>query len=237
MSATRRVDTLMLFLSDLETDFAGVESQEWNMILVLLERERPSSNIASDTSVSTWFLDTFKSDLRGPPAKKIFWLLTFALEVRELTEHVLGLSNNMVGTTFGEGGFTAVHDKIAEGFLSSVVPSIKLLAERRANLHLVGCTTIYGAAGMPQQDAPTSLSMRRSEFFFEWRRIIEDLGLDLVEFVKEEMKQYPLLNRGWDETSLLALFRLEYETVEMYRFYCRECNREAYRLYEIKEEW
>ena len=69
------------------------------------------------------------------------------------------------------------------------------------------------------------------------RKIIEDLGIDLVEFVKEEMRQYPLLNRGWDETSLLALFRLEHELVEMDRFYYGQCSKEVYRLYKIKEEW
>lgn len=238
MAATQRVNTLRLFLSDVETDFTDTESQEWNMIMVLLERERPSSNNASSTEVSAWVLDTFKDELKNDhPMDKVAWLLTFSLEVRELTEKVLNISNNMVDATFGDGGFTPLHSKIAEGFPSSVLPSMKLLAQRGANLHLVGCTTGYGAGGMPHHDTFTSLSMYRSAFFFKWRKLLIELGTNLEIFVKEELQQAPLVNAGWNQESLLALFNHQYEPVDMENYYCAQCNREVYRLYEIAEEW
>jgi hypothetical protein len=49
------------------------------MVMVLLERERPSTKIASSAEVSTWVLSTFNADLKGThPTEKVAWLLTFA---------------------------------------------------------------------------------------------------------------------------------------------------------------
>jgi hypothetical protein len=56
----------------------------------------------------------------------------------------------MVDASFGKGGFTTIHSKIAEGFPSTINASVQLLAERGADLHLVGCKMGYEAGGLPR---------------------------------------------------------------------------------------
>ncbi|RDW57721.1 hypothetical protein BP5796_12522 [Coleophoma crateriformis] len=184
-----RVNTLRLFLRDGQVDFTDSEGQDWKMILVLLERERPSSKFSTNIDTSKWVLETFKAELKEDhPMENVAWLLTFALESRELTQKILDFTNNMVDATFSHTTFTPIHCKIAEGFLDSVIPSMKLLAERGANLHRVGSTTGYGAEGLSRYDTPTSLAMRQSAFFFKWRQMIKDLSVDLGDFIKEELE-------------------------------------------------
>ncbi|RDW58802.1 hypothetical protein BP6252_13278 [Coleophoma cylindrospora] len=79
-----------MFLRDGEVDFTDSEGQDWKMILVLLERERPSSKFSANMDTSKWVLETFKAELKEDhPMENVAWLLTFALESRELTQRIL----------------------------------------------------------------------------------------------------------------------------------------------------
>lgn len=243
VSAKQRIDTVRLLAHDLDfTEVSEINSQAWNMVLVLVERERPSSKYSAETTVSEWLLDCFRTDIEeNIPDDQAAWIMTFVLEVRSLTEKVLDIKNDLVHINFGSDGFTPLQSKIAEGFPLSCVPSMKLLAERGANLHYVGCSERFGArfahGATAHYETATSLSMRRSVFFFRWRQLLRELNVDFEEFVLEELKQFPLSQRGWEQDTLTALFNLDFAPVELPNQYCYECGREVFCVYKIEEDW
>ena len=243
VSARRRIDIVRLLANDLDfTEASEADSQAWNMVLVLLERERPSSQFSEETTVSEWLLDSFRPYIENNiPEHQAAWILTFVLEVRSLTEKVLDIQNDLVHVTFGADGFTPLQSKIAEGFPLSCVPSMKLLAERGADLHYVGCSEAFGArfahGATAHFETATSLSMRRSLFFYRWRLLLRELNVDFEDFILEELEQNPLPQRGWTQDGLTALFNLEFVPVELPNQYCNDCGREIYCVYKIEEDW
>lgn len=243
VSARRRIDVVRLLANDLDfTEASEADSQAWNMVLVLLERERPSSQFSEETTVSEWLLDSFRPHIENNiPEHQAAWILTFVLEVRSLTEKILDIQNGLVNVTFGTGGFTPLQSKIAEGFPLSCVPSMKLLAERGANLHYVGCSEAFGARfphrATAQFETATSLSMRRSLLFYRWRQLLRELNVDFDDFILKELQQNPLPQRGWTQDSLTTLFNLEFVPVELPNQYCNDCRREVYCVYRIEEDW
>lgn len=243
VSAKQRIDTVRLLAHDLDfTEASEVDNQAWNMVLVLLERERPSSKYSEDTTVSEWLLDLFRTDIqKNIPDYQAAWILTFVLEVRNLTGKVLDMKSDLVHVTFGTDGFTPLQSKIAENFPLSCVPSTELMAERGGNLHYVGCTEGFGARfahrATARYDTATSLSMRRSVFFFRWRQLLRELNVDFEDFIREELEQFPLSQRGWEQDTLTALFNLDFAPVELPNQYCCECRREVYCVYRIEEDW
>ena len=211
-------------------------------MLVLLERERPSSQFSEETTVSEWLLDSFRPHIENNiPEHQAAWILTFVLEVKSLTEKVLDIQNDLVHVAFGSGGFTPLQSKTAEGFPLSCMPSMKLLAERGANLHYVGCSEAFGTrfahGATTHVETATSLSMRRSLFFHRWRLLLRELNVDFEDFILEELEQTPLPQRGWTKDSLTALFDLEFVPVELPNQYCNDCKREVYCVYKIEEDW
>ena len=243
ISPNRRIDTLRLLANDLDFTEAGeVDSQSWNMVLVLLESERPSSGFSDETIVSEWLLEFLGPFLKNNlPKHQAAWILTFVLEVRSLTEKVLDIQNDLVHVTFGIGGFSPLQSKIAEGFPPSCMPSMRLLAERGANLHYLGCSEAFGArfahGATAQFDTATSLSMRQSLFFYRWRQLLRELDVDLKNFIREELEQHPLRQQGWTQDSLTALFNFEFSPVELPNQYCNDCGREVYCVYKLEEDW
>lgn len=209
------------------------------MVLVLLERERPSTGLATDLEVSKWVLDTFLSDLRRYHSEPLVaWMLIFCLESPDLTKRVLDASNNMVDAVIVRGGFTPIQSKIAESFPTSVMPGIRLLLERGANPHILGMTdSAYGAQGKAIETA-TSLSIRRSDFFHKWRSILGDLGFDWREFSKNEMKCSPLKARCWTEESLCMLFQFDFVAHICESYFCNFCGREVFHTLDYMEtQW
>lgn len=88
-----------------------------------------------------------------------------------------------------------------------------------------------------RHDTATSLSMRRSVYFFRWRQLLRELDLDFEYFVREELKEFPLSRAGWEQDTLLALFNLEFAPLELRKQYCCGCSREVYCVYRIEEVW
>ncbi|KAL1968865.1 hypothetical protein VTN77DRAFT_1226 [Rasamsonia byssochlamydoides] len=238
----QRVDVLRLLMKATELDFSESDSQAWKLILVLLERSRPSSGFTSDTRGAQWILDMFREEISTYcPKENLFWLMLFCVEDAELCRRMLDMRPDALNVVSEPGGFSVILARMAENFPTMVIPSFKVLAERGADLHMVGKTRSYGADTLSNtavSDTATSLALRRSVFFHQWRALLRDLGTDIPAFVEAELQAgRPLAERGWTAETLLKLFETEFEPQEMPRCECFFCGREVYRLYALDELW
>ena len=59
---------------------------------------------------------------------------------------------------------------------------------------------------------PTMLAMYDPSLFIVWRTMLQDLGHDVREFVRQELEQGTLRAAGWTESSLLHLFQTDLTT-------------------------
>lgn len=55
---------LRLLMKGTDLDFSCENSQAWKLVLVILERSRPSSKFSNDWTVALWVLDLFQEDIR-----------------------------------------------------------------------------------------------------------------------------------------------------------------------------
>jgi hypothetical protein len=213
--SSQRIEALRLLLDDF--GFTNHESQAWKMILVVLERERASTGLCTTNEVSEWILDTFLADLRAsysPPI--VAWMITFCLESPNLLKRVLDFSGDLINISVNEGGYTPMYGGIAMNFPDTYVPGILMLLQRGADPHLVRKSSLaFGGDESERFDTPTSLAMRRSLSFFKWRQVVREAGLDVAEFVTNELRETPLVTSGWNTDSLTKLFRSDFEPLEL----------------------
>ena len=73
---------------------------------------------------------------------------------------------------------------------------IKFLEEKGASLHYT-----------KWPESLTSGAMKHAITFKLWREILEELGIDIQTFTKEEIDKGPLHQKGWSEGTLMNLFR------------------------------
>ncbi|KAL8816191.1 MAG: hypothetical protein Q9191_008371, partial [Dirinaria sp. TL-2023a] len=79
--------------------------------------------------------------------------------------------------------------------------------EFNPNLHLSG----RGVMVCDSEESPTSLSMYSSQAFAKWRNYLQRSQVDICEFIRCELVQGPLAERGWDFDTLQRLFRWDFE--------------------------
>ncbi|KAI1108434.1 hypothetical protein F5Y14DRAFT_436227 [Nemania sp. NC0429] len=235
-----RTRTLKLLMKSTDLDFSANNSQAWKLILVLLERSRPSSGFTDDSRAATWIIDIFQDEIRQScPPENLFWLTLFCLEDPHLLSRLLKLRPEAANVRVTPLGFSLLHCKIAENFPLTILSSFRVLVEHGSELHSIGRTVEYGAdtLGRPIFETPTSLTMRRSLFFDQWRRFITDLGIDIEEFVFKELQLGPLRKRGWTSRTLLTLFNHPFVPHLMPKTECVVCSREVFCLYSVDEAW
>lgn len=216
------------------------------MILVLLERSRPSSGFTSSDAAAVWILQLYQEELRRDwSPDNAFWLLLFCCESLATTEALLRINPEIIhATSGGPLSFNVFQAKIAEGMPDTVIPSFRLLARSGADLHHIGTTHSYGAPSppaKPQRDTATSLAMRRSRSFSLWRGMLHDVGIDPHDFAVADLllPDSPLEVCVWQFATLTTVLEdtFEFQFIEMPQTLCWMCKREVYRVYDLQEVW
>jgi hypothetical protein len=242
----QRIDVLRLLADETDRDFTTSDSQAWKMILVLLERSRPSSGFTSSDAAAVWTLKLYQEDLRRDwSPENAFWLLLFCCESLAATEVLLQINPEVIHATAGGPlAFDVFQAKIAEGMPDTVLPSLRLLARSGADLHHTGTTHSYGAQqppAKPRRDTATSLAMRRSRSFSLWRDMLHDVGFYPHDFAVAELQLFdsPLKLCGWETSTLTAVLEdtFEFAFIEVPQTLCWMCKREVHRVYDLQEEW
>lgn len=75
------------------------------------------------------------------------------------------------------------------------------------DLHLLGLDSFFS----PYVESPTSLAMYSSAAFAHWRGCLEQLDVNIDDFIDHETEQTPLKRLGWHRDDLRRLFDLSFD--------------------------
>ena len=92
--------------------------------------------------------------------------------------------------------------------------------ERLGHLHFVTSTWDW-ASRWWHNGTPTTIAMRRSQRFIVFRSVLADLGVDLQEFIRNEVD---LVGDGWTQTTMAALFADNYRDPALGDIPCVQCK-------------
>ena len=97
------------------------------------------------------------------------------------------------------GGYTLLHLRTAYSFHGIVLA-------RGPDLYRMGFDPDF----TPQEESPTSLAMYSSWAFAEWLGGLAQLGMNLENFIDQELEKGPLVHAGWKKETLLGVFTHSY---------------------------
>ncbi|KIN08962.1 hypothetical protein OIDMADRAFT_48803 [Oidiodendron maius Zn] len=232
----RRIDTIRLLLHD--ADVLDDLSDGWELLWGTLSREWLATN--NEYYVSEWMLRFYSLELRNNPSPfRVAWLLISLMhsEKTHLMQILLGTGVDISHAIYNDLGFSPVHGIVAEGLPLAAIPSLKLMAESGADLHLAGRTDGFRSNGISPLETPTSVAMRRSQTFSRWQSFLKELmGYDPSEFAAKELEISPLVDAGWNRETLTSLLELKFEPAPLKQAICI-CGREVHQLYREEEQW
>ncbi|MCJ1389205.1 hypothetical protein MMC18_002060 [Xylographa bjoerkii] len=96
----------------------------------------------------------------------------------------------------------------------------KCMYGRLEHLHFIGNTWDWASRSW-QDGTPTTIAMRRSRRFIFFRSVLADLGIDLQEFVRD---QVDLVSDGWSQDTLATLFADDYCGPALEHIPCVQCK-------------
>lgn len=127
-----------------------------------------------------------------------------------------------INTNYITKWFSPAHFIASPAFTAEYQNAAKLLITKGINLHLVPdeehMRTIEYESIRGQ--SPTALALRYSTLFFQFKSLLNACNVDIDAFVIEELKQKPLAEAGWTQTTLRAMFDLEFQPSELPRSTC-----------------
>lgn len=161
-------------------------------------------------------------------------LLYYTYPSRARQNEASGLLLNLGGSglinipPYGSDGYTILHFHIVycEG-------DVSLVLERGPDLHQLGLDNDY----TPYKESPTSIAMYSSWAFSYWLRGFVSHGVDLENFVDQELERYPMVHAGWGEI-LHSLFVYDHlPGLHLAKFWtCSDCN-EYIRSLRVQPHW
>lgn len=188
-------------LGDDVVDFSEEDSNGWT----ILGQFARVQNVV----LMAWALEYFQTDIKQDDNEQhiAYWLEKFSSQAapggKQVVEAILTLNNSVVDATSPDNGYSALHNALSSAGDTSMIRSLIL---RGANLHLTSRSSLPAKI-----ETPTSLAIQHSYQFFQWRKLLIELGKDLKVFVEEELQQSPLVIAGWEQDTLVALFTFQFE--------------------------
>jgi hypothetical protein len=102
--------------------------------------------------------------------------------------------------------------------------SAKYLINQGLGLHVIADASFHRHSeyGAIQDQTPTMIAMRYSLSFFHYRELLRACNVNVPGFISQELRQSPLREFGWDQTTLQILFDFEFEPKEMSEVSCED---------------
>ncbi|MCJ1379047.1 hypothetical protein MMC17_002146 [Xylographa soralifera] len=96
----------------------------------------------------------------------------------------------------------------------------KRMYQRLGHFHYVSNTWDWASRSW-QGGTPTTIAMRRPQRFTVFRSLLVDLGIDLQDFIRDEVA---LIGDGWSQDTLAALFADDYRGPALELIPCVQCQ-------------
>ena len=220
------MDTIRLFIDDM--DFVEVGGDGWLALLYMSlchKRRKPNIATLAQSDLLIWMLQSFSPEIRTYFINKhyadiLYWVMAPGRE--KVAKLLLELSPvGAIDTVRSEGGFTTLQDHII--FTARDGHALGMILRFGADIHHLGFDTAYS----PREETPLSLALYSSGSFQAFTAALRKRNIDLGPFVLHELREnFPLLNDGWTEQTLRALFEDEFKPDDGYidLDICDECH-------------
>jgi hypothetical protein len=212
------IDLLRMFFAS-----ADIECEDDECWSILLNLGSFCRQFELPWEIFIWMIQALSPTLRTIASEgTIYAMLSRAIDadVPFVLELALDACGNLVDALSGTGQYSALF----YGIYYEKYESCRILAQRGANLHLVGMDPYRS----PTMETPTSVSLYSSTSFFQWRKVLKSCEVALGDFVRDELGQAPLRDEGWEEKSLLTLFHLQFKPKVLSQGKC--CDRVSVRI-------
>lgn len=178
---------------------------------------RKSKNFDPATSSFVWFNNLIQLKLTE---RLVYRILYNALPLKPNTDngflaYLIDKFSGMLDSVTEEGRHTVLFKCVELGLHESA----KIFMEKGAGLHTMGCD-YYSYTDPWQREysvtseylhSITSRSLLCSERFVGWRDILRMSHINIDGFIKSAVLEEPLINAGWNESSLRTIFELDFE--------------------------
>ena len=207
-------------------DFSNGESDGWEALQALSQNAAAIPGcLIINVSILQWALRYFLSEVRTNFDKdhlmSLLWFATFQGS-KEVVDILLNLNSDFIDFIDREDRFTPLLLRLSRDFMNN---DLSTVLTNNPNLHFLGLDLEIS----PHFESPTSLSLYSSWVFYSWRRHLIMLGINIDEFVKQELEQEHsiLADAGWKTETLRALFDygVEADWLSDYDFRCSQCRR------------
>ena len=153
-----------------------------------------------------WMLQVMIPDVKQNFIESIYCFLVYQL-LHPIAEDAAGLLLNACGDKAVDArtspeDYTVLMDSILCGGAR-----VRTILKYGPNIHATGIERLFS----PFSETPTSLALYSSWAFASWQEGLDEINVDLEEFVDLEMQQTPLADAGWRTETLLALFEYGFE--------------------------
>ena len=101
---------------------------------------------------------------------------------------------------------SCIHEAITRRIFERDPLSARIITMKTKNLH----RPFLLFANHQGLETPTTLAMYQSTLFFDWKKVLLELGCKTEDFIERELKEDVVVNRGWTKTSLTKLFELDF---------------------------
>ena len=220
-------DTLRLLTDSMDFLDADADCNAWMVLGFLCESVSCiGGQIEAKSALLLWMLKLFTYELkthyiRSQIAKLLYSILDPHPGSEPASNWLLKLGDADIIDVAPKAidGYTALHKRLAYAEGPEMVSSV---LGKGPNLHLLGFDKDY----TPEKESSTSLAMYSSWAFADWRHELVAIGVDLVTFIDQELKNNALVHPGWDKETLRYLFdyptRPELDIRE--EEFCYDCN-------------
>lgn len=221
------IDTIRLFTD--EMDFVEADGDGWlalSCVNDLYSRYEPDiAKLSTKSDLFIWMLRSFSPEIRKNLKKRCYATVLSSVMVpgREKVATLL-LELGPVGaidTVGSEGDFTALQYHLLCSDCDEL--EIGMILKSGADIHHLGLELEFS----PREETPLSLALYSFRLFRGFAKALKERQIDMDEFVLHELREnFPLVNDGWTEQTLRALFEYEFEPDDGYIFleYCDECH-------------
>ncbi len=218
------LDTLRL-LND-SMDFFDEDGNSWKVLVTLCANYSENhGETEAKVALLLWMLKLSSSEMRICPVRSrlismLEWVVTNPYPGLEQASDLLlnlGGAELIDAPTFNEHGYTILQQTIGYALGLDILCSV---LSKCPDLYRLGVDHGF----TPQEESPTSLSMYSSWGFRYWLDGLDNIQVDLEEFVEQELERNHAVHAGWEKESLLDLFAYGYTPDFLLSWTCSDCS-------------
>jgi len=228
---SRTCDTLRLLTDSM--DFSDENGDGWGILYSICENHITlGGESEAQMTLIFWMLKLLSFELKTNVFRRqyasILRIILFPnVKLEEAADLLLNLGGREIidAPIINAGGYTVLHKCLAYASdpINAIQGRLTPTLSRGPDLHRLGFDCDY----TPQEETSTSLAMYSSWAFTDWLDGLIMTGVDLEDFIEQELERNHMVHPGWNKQTLLGLFAYDHERNSYIRDVddCSDCTK------------